>query len=105
MTLFFVSLFSVDNVADRSLPVQSAAAHPGGHQTGCSSSPSHIGGKPISFALYIFLNFVVVTLYVVLALVLIVKKERKKENEKRKMHMQELLNNFALCLSNGYKET
>lgn len=41
--LFFV--FNVDNVTDRSQLVQSAAAHPGGHQTGCSSSSPDVRGK------------------------------------------------------------
>lgn len=41
----FCLFFYVDNVTDRSQLVQSAAAHPGGHQTGCSSSSSDVRGK------------------------------------------------------------
>lgn len=36
---------NADNVTDRSQLVQSAAAHPGGHQTGCSSSSPDVRGK------------------------------------------------------------
>lgn len=39
------SVQSLDNVADKCSPVQSAAAHPGGHQTRCCSSSFDARGE------------------------------------------------------------
>lgn len=51
--IFFFDLsklwISVENVTDGSQPVQSAAAHPGGHQTRCCCSSADVRGELISF--------------------------------------------------------
>ena len=45
MTSPRICVFSAEDVTDSSQPVQSAAAHPGGHQARCCGSSCDVGGE------------------------------------------------------------